>query len=261
MNALILGLAILGSCVTGALVAMVHPLAGVLWLPAMLAMAYASTRPFMLLLCFVGVLFGRPAEFIPALGVLQLGKFSSLASLGLIAMIMLLRRRVWVRWSWNHTLMGGFSLIVLASSLLGTDSGASMATYTDLFVKILIVYVLIVYLVDGPERFLWFMVTTTSVCCFIASYGLWSQVMGTATIEGSRAALVGYLGDPNDMAMTLLMAAPFAVQGVFMTRGRRRVVFLVVALVLVGGILSTQSRGGLLGLAGAGYFIMRDRIP
>jgi pimeloyl-ACP methyl ester carboxylesterase len=44
-----------------------------------------------------------------------------------------------------------------------------------------------------------------SACAGLGAYALHAKITGTATIEGSRAALVGYLGDPNDLAMTLLM--------------------------------------------------------
>lgn len=257
-----LGASVFAACLAlgmGAL-ATIHPMAPLAAVVGCVGAAVAVQSPFTMCLAFILVLFTRPAEFVPAIAVLQIGKLTSLGALGLLALSKVLRQDLtWAKASTNLPVLA-LTVAVFVSSQLGTDPGASMATFKDVFVKILIVYALIVNTVDTERKYVTFQFAIVGACAFIGAYGLWAQVTGTANIEGSRAALVGYLGDPNDMAMTLLCCAPFILQGAASGRGWKRVVFGVLVLVVVGGVLSTQSRGGILGTAGASYFIARDRI-
>jgi len=244
----------------GVVAVTVHPAAPIVLILGVSVAAIMLANPYMMLLSFMLVLFTRPAEFFPQLSVLQLGKLASLGALGFFFLGKIIRQDLsWAKSRINIPMIL-LTVFVFLSSRLGSDPAASMATFTDVFVKILILYVLIVNLVDTPKKATGFMLAIMGACSFLGIYGLQAQIMGTATIEGSRAALVGYLGDPNDMAMTLLMAAPCSLQGVATTKGKTRVFFIILAVILVGGILSTQSRGGLLGVAGGSFFVMRDRI-
>mgnify|MGYP000091282730 CR=1 FL=1 len=244
----------------GMMTVTVHPLAPIVLIFAIGAAAFITSSPYTLLLGFILVLFTRPAEFFPQLSVLQMGKLASLSALGFFFLSKVIRQDLsWAKSRVNIPMIS-LTACVFLSSRLGSDPVASTATFTDVFVKILILYILIVNLIDTPAKVSGFMLAIMGACSFLGIYGLQAQIMGTATIEGSRAALVGYLGDPNDMAMTLLMAAPCSLQGVATTRGKTRVFFVILALILVGGILSTQSRGGLLGIAGGSFFVLRDRV-
>jgi putative inorganic carbon (HCO3(-)) transporter len=152
------------------------------------------------------------------------------------------------------------TLALLASSFMGTDPGASMATFQDVFVKIIILYILILNLVDSPSKAATAFITISVACAALGIYALQAKIMGTATIEGSRAAFVGLLGDPNDLALVLLMAMPFLAGVVMVTRGWRRWVFGLLLFAVVAGIVSTQSRGGFLGMGAAGFILLREKI-
>lgn len=258
-NLAYIGLALLAAAM-GWLIPAVHPVVPFAIVLGLLAGALIFSSPFTLLCAFILVLCTRPAEFFPQLAVLQMGKIFSLGGVALWLLSKVLKQDTsWAASKHNFWLIW-LTVAVFISSQLGTDRGASMATFNDVFVKILILYVLIMNVVDTPTRAYHFQMVLVGACAFLGGYGVQAQIMGTATIEGSRAALVGYLGDPNDMAMTLLVVAPFVMQGVVSARGKNRVVFLGLALLVIGGLLSTQSRGGLLGISGAGYFVMRDKI-
>lgn len=243
----------------GSLVA-VHPALPFVLIVGLAVVGVLAQSPLHMLLAFIVVLFTRPAEFFPALSVLQLGKISSLAALGMFVLSKVIRQDLTWAASPHNRWMMLLTGAVLLSSLVGSDRPASMATFTDVYVKIMILYVLILNLVDSPKKISLFYVVIVSACAGLGAYALHAKITGTATIEGSRAALVGYLGDPNDLAMTLLMAAPVTLQGVMDKRGWRRTLWGIAAVLVVGGVLSTQSRGGLLGTAGAGYFLLRDKV-
>jgi putative inorganic carbon (hco3(-)) transporter len=243
----------------GGLVA-VHPALPFVLIGGLAVVAVLARSPLHMLLAFIVVLFTRPAEFFPALSPLQLGKLSSLAALGMFGLGKVVRQDLTWAASGHNRWMILLTGAVLVSSLVGSDRPTSMATFTDVYVKILILYVLILNLVKEPRDVAMFQVVIVLVCAGLGGYALHAKITGTATIEGSRAALVGYLGDPNDLAMTLLMAAPLTLQGVMDERGFRRFLWGLAAFLVVGGVLSTQSRGGLLGMAGSGYFLLKDRV-
>jgi O-antigen ligase len=66
----------------------------------------------------------------------------------------------------------------------------------------------------------------------------------------------GIFQNPNDLAAMLVVAIPLAVALAAEERGGRRVLYSVCAVLMVGGVLATMSRGGMLGLTVAGGVLM-----
>ncbi len=237
-----------------------HPLApaGAVLGAALTLWMFAS--PFRTLLGFILVLFLRPADFVPQLAALQPAKILALGALGLWAVEKMVRQdatwprvRIDVYFAW-------VTAALLASSFVGTDPGTSLALFQDVFVKIIILYVLILNLVDTPGRAAVTIATISVACATLGVYGLQAKLSGSATIEGSRAGFVGLLGDPNDLALFLLMGMPFLAAAVMETRGRQRWVWGALLLAVVSGIVSTQSRGGFLGMGAAAFILLREKV-
>jgi O-antigen ligase len=135
-----------------------------------------------------------------------------------------------------------------------------MGMFTDVFVKVIILWLLITNLVDTPRRALILQVVLATIIAFLGILALHARVAGVDLVEGSRAGLVGLLGDPNDLALTLLMATPFSITAAMSVRGPWRAAFILLAFLGLGGIVSTISRGGFLGLGAASWFLLRDRV-
>jgi O-antigen ligase len=250
--------AALVASLAGVLAAAVHPLAP-LGLALGLAFVLAAARSsFVALVAFVVVLFTRPADFVPALAALQPAKMLALGSLGIFALSKALRRDLTLAKLAHNPWMAALTLAVFASSVQGTSPSESLAQATDVFVKIVILYLLITNLVDSESRARALQLSIAALCSGLGGYALWAKLSGNATIEGSRAALVGLLGDPNDLALTLLMATPFLLAATVETTGRARLGFGALAFLALAGIVSTLSRGGLLGLFGASYLLLRS---
>ena len=184
-------IAALLAALLGTMTVTVHPLAPIVIILAFGIAAFFTSSPYTLLLGFILVLFTRPAEFFPQLSVLQMGKLASLSALGFFFASKVIRQDLsWAKSRVNIPMIA-LTVCVFLSSRLGSDPTASTATFTDVFVKILILYILIVNLIDTPAKVSGFMLTIMGACSFLGIYGLQAQIMGTATIEGSRAALVG----------------------------------------------------------------------
>lgn len=244
----------------GLLATVVHPLAPVAVIAGSWIVVGGVSSPFVTLLLFLLVLLTRPAEFIPAIAPLQVAKVCALGSLALFILGKLVRRDI----SWATSRQNRW-LILLAgavtiSSVLGTHSARSLQIVQDIFLKILILYLLVLNLVDTPKRAIALQLVIAVADAFLGGYAIYAKMTGTATIEGTRAAAVGLLGDPNDLALALLMSFPFLLSACIETRGGRRAAFVVLLALVFGGIIATQSRGGILGLGAGLFFLLKHRI-
>ena len=83
---------------------------------------------------------------------------------------------------------------------------------------------------------------------------VWALIMAYqafyAATAGGGQGLGGFIGDENDLAMAAGTAVPFMLMGMQLFTGIRRWVSLVLLVVLIMGIVVSESRGGFLGLAG-----------
>ncbi|MEI7703972.1 MAG: O-antigen ligase family protein [Deltaproteobacteria bacterium] len=240
--------------------AMFHPLAPAAAVLGGTLVLWVFASPFRALLGFILILLLRPADMVPALAALQPARVFALVALGLWIVEKMVRQDM----SWPKNKLDRYFVwlvvALLASSFRGTDPGTSFALFQDVFVKIIILYILILNLVDSPRRAASSLLVIGAATAYLGVYALQAKVTGQAQIEGSRAGFVGLLGDPNDLALCLLMGMPFLASATMETRGKTRWIFGIMLLAVVSGIVSTQSRGGFLGLGAAAFILLREKV-
>ncbi len=232
-----------------------------LGLVCILSTAAFFTGPFGLLIAFIVVLFIRPGDLIPALAGAGIAKAFAVCTILLVSIEKLLKRDTsWARSHFNP-LMAALMVAAVISAVHSTDRAASIAFFTDVYLKIVVLWVLMLNIIDTRARTAAFQVCIALMTSTIAAYGLWARFAGHNLVEGSRSSFVGLMGDPNDLALCLLMSVPFLAEATLHPRLRAKRGFWAVLLVInLAGIVVTQSRGGLLGLAAALYVVMRRRI-
>ncbi len=142
---------------------------------------------------------------------------------------------------------------------LGLDPGASFTGFTDLFLKILLIFLLTINVVTSFRRLRLMMEVTVLSAAGVAMLTLSDYVQGKNLVEGYRAAgaLAGIFGNPNDLALAMNVLLPIAVGLVLSRPGPLfKLLYLVcVALLGVTSVL-TYSRAGLLTMAIAGTFFL-----
>lgn len=255
------GAALLGGVAValGASAAALHPMAALGIAVGIAAVAWVLSNALNATLAFIVVLVLRPADHFPALAAMQPAKL-----VGLVAILSLLISKLFhsdMRLSraphgkWMLALTGG----VLLSSVMSTNPTASLELFTDAFVKMLIMYGLLVHLVTTKPQSVRLNLALAICTVGLALLAIYVKSSGLATIEGNRAAIVGLLGDPNDLALVLIIYVPLFTELALEARGFRRLGWALPLAVLVAGIFVTVSRGGALGLMAALAATFYDR--
>ena len=218
--------------------------------------AAAASRPdwaWRGLLGFTAVLFIRPQEQFPQLASLHLAEM--FAIVGILGMVIgrAARGQTIVRLTPEVIGVCAFGAAMLASMPTSFWPGGSVGVFLDIYVKLLLIFVLLAATLDRPERLdqLTFLVVVFSG--YIALRAVVDGMRGTNLVEGGRVAgsVRGIFGNPNDLALNMVVFLPFALVWFFRERAPllRRGIAGVCALLMLATIVFTRSRGGALGLA------------
>ncbi len=216
----------------------------------LLALTSVATviEPFIGLLAYIIVTYLRPADWYVMLIPLRI--VMTLAGLTCFIWLtqFLIRRkpslvRHPVLWNELGVMLAAFWSMLSVSILLG-------ARYVgDSLAKAMALSAVIANLTRTAQRLrvlCWVVVVSAAINSLLA----WKQLLaGDPTIFADRAAGVGVLGDPNDLALTLVAVLPLALALWVGERGfYRRLALGLVIGALLGGVLISQSRGGALGM-------------
>lgn len=218
---------------------------------------------FVLLLCYLAIIYLRPAEWIPLFAGWQLMDITMLGTVFFLFLVLALTKgSSLVRIPHNRLMMGLFIVIMLSQAAHGYVGGAIHAATT--FLVNMITYFLIVNIVNTQRKFhvaLWALVILTSLLAWQghvqATTGIgWA---GQGTVEDGRITWIGIFNDPNDLALAFVIVVPLLLALIF---GPSFIGYKWLPMALIGllvyGIYLTNSRGGLLALmAAVGYFFIR----
>ena len=129
--------------------------------------------------------------------------------------------------------------LVVVSMPVGLDPSNSFDAFTDVFLKTLLVFLLMINVVTSFHRLRLMMEVTVLSGTFVAVISLSDFLQGNNLVEGFRAtgAVGGIFGNPNDLALALNVLLPLAI-GVALSPVRS---LLVLGAVLVGQSIQTLS--------------------
>jgi O-antigen ligase len=203
------------------------------------------------LMVFTALLFFRPQDQIPALNALHLAELSAIAALGAMVTGRVSRgltvSRVTPELS-GVVVMGGIILFMAPFSIW---PGGSIATFTEVYSKIILIFILIVNTLTSRKRleqFVWLIVLASG---YIALRAVVDAARGINLVENGRVqgAVGGMFKNPNDLALNMVavlpLAASLALRSVSLIR---RGGASLCALLMVGAVIGSQSRSGTIGL-------------
>jgi putative inorganic carbon (hco3(-)) transporter len=217
----------------------------------------AETEPrdwaFTWTLVFTAVLFLRPQDIFPPLDVLHLAELSALAALVSLFTGRLARRQSITRVTPELVGVLAFGAVILLTAPFSIWFGGAIGTFQDLYMKVILVYLLAVNVLISPkrlERLTWVLVLALG---FIAFRAVVDYARGVNVIRGGTrvmGSVGGLMQNPNDLALNMIVFVPLAAF-LAMRPGPlfKRLVAAGCAVFMMGAIVASGSRGGFLGFA------------
>jgi putative inorganic carbon (hco3(-)) transporter len=213
---------------------------------------------YMGLLAFTALLYFRPQDTFPPLGALRMAEIAAL--LGLVGLVFGRLGRGLPLTRLNPELVGVvvFGGVILLLAPFSIWMGGTIATFTDLYVKVMLIFLLMVNTLNTPrrlEQFTWLIVLAMG---YIAFRAIFDYARGINLIENGRVqgALGGMFRNPNDLALNLVTILPLSVALAMRARTAfRRTVALGSGALMIGAVVATHSRSGSVGLAAMGILL------
>ena len=218
------------------------------------------------LVAFTALLFFRPQDQIPGLEVLHLAELTAIFGLAAMAVRRLNAGLPIVHV--NAELVGVIALggVIILSVPFSIWPGGSAKVFTDIYMKIILIFALMMSAVTSPRRIrqmTWVMIVASA---YIGGRAIFDYVRGVNLVEGDRVrgAVGGMFENPNDLALNLVtFLAPTLFIIIQDRRASRRILACGFAALMVGAIVCTKSRSGFLGLlamcAVVAYYTIRVR--
>jgi O-antigen ligase len=218
------------------------------------------------MLAFTALLFFRPQDHFAALGALHLAELTAVA--GLAAMAARRMSRGLPIAKINSEVVGVLALgaVILLTIPFSFWPGGSLTLFSDIYVKIILIFALMMSTLTTPKRLLqmtWIMMIASG---YIAARGVYDYARGVNLIEGDRlrGSIGGMFENPNDLALNLVTFMAPALLFAFKDRVLlRRLFAFALAAVMLAAIVFTKSRSGFIGLGAMTivvvYYMLRER--
>ena len=208
---------------------------------------------------FTALLLFRPQDSIHVLEPLHLPEICALT--GLIAMAAGRAKRGLTPIPWTPELGGiaAIAFVMLATAPFSIWPAGAISTFTDLYLKVVLIFVLLTHSLSNPtllRRFTWLIVLAMGYTAF---RGVADYVRGVNLIEGERlqGELPGLMGNPNDLAMNMVTFLPFAAfKALAPGKPLARLAAGGIVLLMLATILFTKSRGAFLAVAVVGVLVI-----
>lgn len=203
------------------------------------------------LLIFSILLFFRPQDTISLLGAAHVSDMAAIVGLVAMAMLNTSRREPLTRLTPELAGVLAIGFVILATAPFSFWPGGSVHVFTDMFMQVTLIYLLMVNTVTSPrriERICWVIVLAFG---YISARVILDYVRGVHLVEGNRAAgpVGGFFENPNDLALNLAAFLPLALMYVKRPGPAiKRLLGAGIALLMVVALVCTKSRGGFLGL-------------
>jgi putative inorganic carbon (hco3(-)) transporter len=209
----------------------------------------SPSQPYFYLLAYIVVQFIRPHEYIPAF----VGAPIVPVLLVFVSLFWLVAQKKSFEAPQHRVLLGLLAAIFISVALTGWIGGAVSAAAE--FVPTMILFYLVATSVDSIKRFKEMCLVLIGVCCVMALHGVEQAASEDgvgwtgAKLSDGRITYLGFLNDPNDLAMAFVMILPLTMYLAAASRSfiLRHAYHGAAALILYGVYLC-NSRGSLLAI-------------
>jgi hypothetical protein len=228
---------------------------------------------FFALFVFSVVLYLRPYELIPALsGIKSMAFYVGIVTLSIYAITQMVVEGNLTTRTREVNLILLLGVAALLSIPFAINPGEAWKTFSDLLVKTLLIFIVIVNVVRTERRLRLLMLLALGVSIYLSisaiqDYRAGLFGIGTDVTSRIMGRIKGLFDNPNDLALHLVTMVPIAV-GLAMAKAGvlRKFVYIGAAGLMVAAIVVTFSRGGFLGLVAVSFFLVlklgrKQRFP
>ena len=207
---------------------------------------------FLGLMAFTGLLFFRPQDLITPLRVLHLAEIAALFALGALISGRLRRGLAVTRLTPELVGVLAFAFVMLGTAPFSVWMGGAVGTFTELYAKVVLIFVLMVNTLTSPRRmrqFIWLIVIASG---YIGMRAVLDYARGINLVEHGRVqgAIGGMFKNPNDLALNMVAVLPLAAFLVLQPASMlKRALAGLCAVMMLGAIVASHSRSGTVGLA------------
>lgn len=210
------------------------------------------------LFLFTLILYLRPNDLFPGLlGAFPVAKIVAISTLLVYAGSKLSQGERLTIWPLEMKMLTVIVMLGAIHTPFAYSRAGSFALLTDTFLKVAIVFALMINLLDTRKR-LQAILRLVVICGTVVSLGTIAALGGKAGAGGERikGLVSGQFGNPNDLATALNILLPITVALALSRRGRMRMLYFACAAIITFGIVISFSRGGFLGLAAMGIVLL-----
>ena len=219
------------------------------------------------LLLFSILLFFRPQDQIAAVGAMHVSDLAASLGLGAMIFLNLSRGKPLTRLTPELIGVAALGFVILATVPTSIWPGGSVRLFTNTFIKVALIFMLMVNTITSPkrvERICWVIVLAFGV---VSARAWFDYARGVNLVEGGRVAGAagGFFENPNDLALNIASFLPLALMYVKRPGpAAKRIVSAVIVVFMLGTVVFTKSRSGMLGTAamlGAFAVVSRSITP
>lgn len=218
------------------------------------------------IILFILFSYFRLHEAFPVLMPLKIPKLLALASLLGIAWHLFISQRLKPHWHTNHFIFFAWFIWLTICVFSAANRGLALEYWSGVLIKVLIMVFAISWWMTSLQHFNVIRIGIMISGSAIALVALSNKMNGIGLVEGTRVTisreLRSQLGDPNDLSLVMMFPVSFLAAEVFDSSAHkiRRFIALICLIVAISGVIATQSRGGLLGIAAVLSFFIYQKI-
>ena len=205
---------------------------------------------------FTILVFFRPYELIPALSFLSTSAFIlALATLAVYLPTQFSTEGSLTVLSTEVKCILALAFIALVTIPIAKSPVTAWTTFNETFIKAVLMFVVMVNVVRTRRRLMSLMWLSLAVAVYLSYTAIDKSMKGEFKVEGYRVdvEVQGLFGNPNDLALHLVMMIPIALALALGSRQKiMRVVYYAMTGLFVAASTVTYSRGGFLGLLAVG---------
>ena len=143
------------------------------------------------------------------------------------------------------------TVLAIITIPIAKDPATAWATFNDTFIKAVLMFIVMINVVRTRKRLMGLMWLSLIIGIYLSFTALDLYMKGEFKVEGYRVevAVGGQYGNPNDMALHLVMMIPLAITLGLASRSKvSRLIFFSMAALFIAANMVTFSRGGFIGM-------------